>query len=94
MSDNASNGTHSYLDWQISTLMLAHDVQQPLSRDDHAAQEKRQRQCELEARDIALSVIPPDFQSDPSKDFPPRLVMEMTKATLARAAILAGIADE
>ena len=91
MSDN---GTHGYLDWQISTLMLARDVRQPLSRDDHEAQEKRQRQCELEARDIALSVIPADFQSDPSKEFPPRLVMEMTKATLARAAILAGIADE
>ena len=94
MSDNASNGTHSYLDWQISTLMLAHDVRQPLSRDDHDGQQKRQRQCESEARDIALSVIPPDFQNDPSKEFPPRLVMEMTKATLARAAVLAGIADE
>ena len=93
MSDNAG-GTHSYLDWQISTLMLAHDVRQPLSRDDHAGQEKRQRQCEVEARDIAMSVIPADFQNDPTKEFPPRLVMEMTKATLARAAVIAGIADE
>ena len=93
MSDDAQ-GTHSYHDWQVSTLMLAHDVRRPLAREDVEAQQKRQRQCELEVRDIALSVIPADFQSDPTREFPPRLVMEMTKATLARAAVVAGIADE
>ena len=93
MSDNAG-GTHSYFDWQVSTLMLAHDVRRPLARDDVESQQKRQRQCEMEVRDIALSVIPPEYESDPSKEFPARLVMEMTKATLARAAVVAGIADE
>ena len=92
MSDDA-NGTHSYYDWQVSTLMLAHDVRQPLSRDDVEGQQKRQQQVELEVRDVALSVIPPEYEREPGKEFPPRLVMEMTKATLARAAVVAGIAE-
>ena len=92
MSDE-SHGTHSYHDWQVSTLMLAYDAAEPLSRDDVEAQQQRQRRCELEVRDIALSVIPEDFQSDPSREFPAALVIQMTKATLARAAVIAGIAD-
>ena len=89
MSD-AAEGTHGYYDWQVSTLMLAYDVAEPLSRDDLSAQQARQQRCEREVRDIALSVIPPDFERDPSREFPPEVVMAMTRATLRRAVEISG----
>lgn len=84
-------GSHSYYDWQVSTLMLAYDVVEPLARDDVAGQQKRAQACEEEIRQIALAIIPSDFQRDPSREFPPELVMEMTKATLRRAAHITGL---
>ena len=88
MSDPAADthGTHSYYDWQISTLMLAYDVVEPLSREDVTAQQRRQQQVEMEVRDLALGVIPEDYQRDATREFPPELVMQMTRATLRRAA--------
>ena len=32
-----SETTHSYYDWQVSTLLLAYDAVEPLGRDDEAA---------------------------------------------------------
>lgn len=92
MSDTAhGDGTHSYYDWQVSTLMLAYDAVRPLARQDAAGQQKRMRDCELEVRDVAMSVIPPDFQRDPSRELPPGVVIEMTKATLRRASEIVGL---
>ena len=84
-------GTHSYYDWQVSTLMLAYDVVDPLDRDDVASQQKRAQACEEEVRKIALAIIPSDYQRDPSREFPPELVVEMTRATLRRAAHITGL---
>lgn len=84
-------GSHSYYDWQVSTLMLAYDVVDPLDRGDVAGQQKRAQACEEEVRQIALAIIPSDFQRDPSREFPPELVIEMTKATLRRAAHITGL---
>ena len=89
MSDGHS-GSHSYYDWQLSTLMLAYDAVEPLSRHAAEAVQKRQQRCELEVREIALSVIPADYQRDPSKEFPPELVVAMTRATIRRAAEIVG----
>ncbi len=90
MSD-ASPGSHSYYDWQVSTLMLAYDAVEPLSRNDIERQNRRQQKCEREVRDIALAVIPPDFERDPSREIPPPIIVEMTRATLRRASEIVGL---
>ena len=90
MSDTAA-GTHSYYDWQVSTLLLAYDAVEPLSREDVAGLQKRQQRCELEVREIALSVIPPDYQRDAGKELPPEIIVGMTRATLRRAAEIVGV---
>ena len=92
MSDaTESGGTHSYYDWQVSTLLLAYDVNEPLPREDVAGLQKRQQHCELEVREIAIKVIPPDFQRDPVRELPPDVVIGMTRATLRRAAEIIGV---
>ena len=83
--------THSYYDWQVSTLMLAYDVLEPLPRHEVTAQQKRQHQCELEVREVALSVIPPDLQRSPERELPPEVILQMTRATLRRAAEIVGL---
>ena len=92
MSDaDSAHGTHSYYDWQISTLMLAYDVVEPIGRTDGESMADRQKQCELEVRDIALASIPDDYRRDEQLEFPPEIVMAMTRATLKRAAMIVGI---
>ena len=91
MSDQSAEGSHGYWDWQVSTLMLAHDTVDPIGRDDLAAQQKRQEAVEREVRDVALSVIPPDYQSDEAKELTPEIVIRMTRATLKRAAEIVGL---
>lgn len=94
MSDStssASAGTHSYYDWQLSTLLLAYDAIEPLPRSDVAGLQKRQQHCEREVRELALSVIPPDYQRDVSRELSPEIVIAMTRATLLRAGQIVGI---
>jgi hypothetical protein len=81
--------THSYLDWQISTLMLAHDVADPIKRHDTARLTQRQQAVEKEVHDIAMSTIPSSYRENPKDDFPPEIVTLLTRATLRRAAEIA-----
>lgn len=91
MADAQSEGTHSYYDWQISTLMLAYDAVEPLPRDDNERIAKREEQVQREVRDLAMAVIPPDFQRDASREFPPEVIVQMTRATLKRASEIVGL---
>lgn len=91
MSDQS--GTHSYYDWQLSTLLLAYDAIEPLPRTDISGFQKRQEKCEREVRQIAMSVIPEDYHRDPEKELPPDLIVQMTRATLRRAAHIVGVLD-
>lgn len=86
-----AEATHSYLDWQISTLMLAHDVVEPLPREDVARQAARQQSVEREVHDLAMAVIPQSYRENPQADFPPEIVMLLTKATIRRAAEISGL---
>ena len=93
MTDPAASpsGTHSYYDWQLSTLLLAYDAADPLPRSDVAGLQKRQQQCEREVREIALSAIPTEYQRDPTREIPPQLAVGITRATLKRAAQIVGL---
>ena len=86
-----SEGTHSYFDWQVSTLMLAYDVIDPIPRSDDKRQHERQEQVHREIHDMAQAAIPPAYKSNPNLDFPPAVVMLLTRATLRRAAQIVGL---
>lgn len=81
-----SSGTHSYFDWQVSTLMLAYDVIDPIPRSDDKRLQERQQAVHQEIHDLALGAIPPAYKDNPEIDFPPAVVMLLTRATLKRAA--------
>jgi len=86
-----SEGTHSYYDWQVSTLLLAYDVVDPITRDDVEALAKRQQDVELELHQMVHAILPADYRDNPGRDFPPALVIELTRATLRRASAIAGL---
>ncbi|HEX8323527.1 MAG TPA: hypothetical protein VF595_06385 [Tepidisphaeraceae bacterium] len=89
-----SHGTHSYFDWQVSTLMLSYDVIDPIARTDDRRQTERQRQVEQEIHDIAQATIPDAYKQNPNLDFPPAVVMLLTRATLKRAFEIVGVSAE
>jgi len=88
MSESA---THSYFDWQVSTLMLAYDVIDPIPRTDTKRQAEREQEVQREIHDMAQATIPQVYKDNPQIDFPPAVVMLLTRATLKRAAMIVGI---
>lgn len=88
-----SQGTHSYFDWQVSTLMLAYDTVTPLARDDEKAHVEREQAVHKELYHLAHAVIPEDYKQNPNEDFPPEIVMLLTRATIGRAAQIMGMTE-
>lgn len=89
-----ADGTHSYYDWQVSTLMLAYDVIDPLPRHDTKRISERQQAVEREIHDMAHRVIPAAYRENPQMEFPPAVVMLLTRATLARAVEIIGLSGQ
>ena len=83
--------THSYYDWQLSTLLLAYDAVEPLRRDDEDGLGRRQRAVEEELHRMAHEVLPEDYRRNPEREFPPEVVVMLTRATLRRAASIVGL---
>ncbi len=83
-----SEATHSYYDWQISTLMLAYDVVEPIDRNDTARLAEREQQVREELREMVHAVLPRDYLDNPQAEFPPEIVMLLTRATLQRASAI------
>ena len=67
-----SSATHSYYDWQVSTLLLAYDTVEPISRDDVEALARRQQEVEMELHKMVHAILPPDYLNNPARDFPPK----------------------
>jgi hypothetical protein len=89
---NASEGVmQGYYDWQVTTLMLAYDLNDPIDAREPGAGERRRFSIEEEVRSLTLALVPDVYQSDPSLDWPPELMMNITRATLKRAADVAGL---
>lgn len=89
-----SHGTHSYFDWQVSTLMLAYDAVEPLSRADDAALETREKAVQRELYELVHALLPDEYLKNPQADFPPEIVTILTKGTIARAAQIMGMTEE
>lgn len=88
-----ADATHSYYDWQLSTLMLAYDAVEPLDRDDSEANGKREQAVRHELVRLVRAVLPKEYLDNPEADFPPEMVMLLTRATIARAAQIMGMVE-
>ncbi|HEY0008114.1 MAG TPA: hypothetical protein VGB55_05280 [Tepidisphaeraceae bacterium] len=86
--------SHSYYEWQVSTLMLAYDVIEPISRHDEKRLAERNNAVEQEIHEMAHRVIPQAYRDNPQMEFPPAIIVLLTKATLARAARIIGLTPE
>ena len=90
-SSSSESAMQGYYDWQVTTLMLAYDLQDPIDAQDPDAGEQRRRAIEEHVRRLTLEQVPDIYQSDPSLDWPPSLMMAITRATLQHAAQAAGL---
>jgi hypothetical protein len=82
--------THSYYDWQLSTLLLAHDAVAPLPRHDNNALGEREQAVQKELYQLVHQTLPEAYKQNPQAEFPPEVVILLTKATLRRACEIAG----
>lgn len=78
------NPLQGYFDWQVTTLLLAYDLVDPIPGDAAKAIEERRTRTEQEVRELSLAVIPEKYKSDPSLDWPPDVMMAITRATFKR----------
>lgn len=76
----------SYYDWQVTTIMLARDLHDPIQPGDETAAIARRQEIEDEVRDLTLSIVPQQYKDDPSLDWPAELMREITQLTIRRAA--------
>ena len=70
--------------------MLAYDVVEPIPRADDERIGKRQQAVENEVHEIAHRLIPVAYRENPQLEFPPAIVMLLTRATLKRANEIVG----
>jgi hypothetical protein len=85
------NPLQGYYEWQVTTLLLAYDLAEPITRGDDETAEQRRRQVEGEVSELTLNQLPQRYKDDPSLDWPGEVMMQITRATLERAAAIAGI---
>ncbi len=82
--DQDDNPLQGYFDWQVTTLLLAYDLTDPIPASNPAAAEDRRIKTEQEVRDFSLAVVPEMYQNDPTLDWPPEVMMAITRATFDR----------
>jgi len=82
--DNDDNPLQGYFDWQVTTLSLAYDLVDPIPAESPGEAEQRRSQTEQEVRAFSLAVIPKQYQEDPTLDWPPEVMMAITRATFDR----------
>jgi hypothetical protein len=89
--DEQANPLQGYYEWQVTTLMLAYDLVQPIARGAASQVQQRRQDIEREVSDMVLQLIPEQYKQNPDLDWPPQLMMRITRATLQRAAEIAKI---
>jgi hypothetical protein len=89
--DHDDNPLQGYFDWQVTTLMLARDLNDPLPGGDEDAHHRRRHEVEDEVRALTLGLLPEQYKHDATLAWPPELMMSITRATLRQAAKLAGV---
>ena len=92
-SQEADNPLQGYYDWQVTTVMLAYDLAEPIPGGDEELRRKRRADVEEEVRRLSLAVVPDVYRNDPNLDWPPEVMMDITRSTLLHAAQVAGLAS-
>lgn len=85
------NPLQGYFDWQVTTLMLAHDLAEPLPHGDEDAHHQRRYQVEEEVRTLTLGVLPEAYKHDASLAWPPEIMMSITRETFKAASRISGL---
>ncbi|MEQ9453336.1 MAG: hypothetical protein RLN76_01925 [Phycisphaeraceae bacterium] len=88
--EGSDNPLQGYFEWQVTTLLLAYDLADPVERGDTEAVERRRRRVEEEVSALSLGVIPERYRNDPELNWPPEVMMTITKATLLRVFEVSG----
>lgn len=89
-ANDQDNPLQGYFEWQVTTLMLAHDLQSPIDPKDQDAIAARRGEVAEEVGQMVRDLLPKEYLEDQERDFPPELMMEITRATLQRAVSIAG----
>lgn len=85
------NPLQGYFDWQVTTLMLARDLADPIPGDNEQAHHDRRHEVEEQVRVLTLGVVPEQYKHDASLGWPPEIMMQITRETLKHAAKIAGV---
>lgn len=85
------NPLQGYFDWQVTTLMLARDLADPIPGGDEAVHHQRRNDVEDEVRVLTLGILPEQYKHNATLPWPPELMMSITQATLKHAAGIAGL---
>jgi len=88
--DQEDNPLQGYFDWQVTTLLLAYDLMDPIPSETPEAIENRRTQTEQEVREFTLAVVPDKYLNDPNLDWPPEVMMTITRATFDRVNQITG----
>lgn len=89
--DEGESSLQGYYEWQVTTLMLAYDLVDPIDPGDEQRVEQRRDAVAEEVGQLVRDLLPQEHLDDPEKDFPPELMMRITRATLQRAVAIAGL---
>jgi len=93
MAEHDDNPLQGYYEWQVTTLLLAYDLAQPLAQGDDAGSGERRHAVEDEVRALSLAQVPEVYKANPDLDWPPEVMMALTRATLFRAAQITGLVE-
>jgi hypothetical protein len=85
------NPLQGYYEWQVTTLLLAYDLAEPIARGDEDTADHRRHQVEGEVSELTLNQLPQRYKDNPELDWPSEVMMAITRATLRRAAEIAGL---
>ncbi len=83
--DNEPNPLQGYFDWQVTTLMLAYDLHDPIDRAQEDEAVRRRQRVEREVRDLSLAQVPREYLEDNDREWTPDVMRAITRATLRRA---------
>lgn len=87
-----TNPLQGYFEWQVTTFMLAHDLSEPITPGPGAEDQAngRRRATELEVSNMVRNLLPKEML-DESAEWDREVMTMITRATLKRAAEIAGV---
>lgn len=82
-AQHEDNPLQGYFEWQVTTLMLAYDLVDPIH--DEQAANRRRREIEMEVGELSRAALPRELLEDPQAQWDPSIMPRVTRATLKRA---------